>query len=92
MILNSIKQKILPKYKKRDWPGLINAYKSYLPVTPKTPIITLKEGNTPLIFSENLSNLIGNDTKVYQHYELIRQRHERRHGDRFYHGAVFRKN
>ena len=61
MILNSIKQKLFPKYKKRNWPGLINAYKSYLPVSNKTPIITLKEGNTPLIFSENLSNLIGID-------------------------------
>ena len=69
MILNSIKQKLLPKYKKRNWPGLINAYKSYLPVTKKTPIITLKEGNTPLIFSENLSNLIGNNTKVYLKYD-----------------------
>ncbi len=69
MILNSIKQKLLPKYKKREWPGLIQAYKHYLPVTKKTPIITLKEGNTPLIFSENLSNLIGNNTKVYLKYE-----------------------
>ena len=69
MILNSIKQKLLPKYKKRNWPGLINAYKSYLPVSNKTPIITLKEGNTPLIFSENLSNLIGNNTKIYLKYD-----------------------
>ena len=69
MILNSIKQKLLPKYKKKCWPGLINAYKSYLPVTKKTPIITLKEGNTPLILSENLSNLIGNNTKVYLKYD-----------------------
>ncbi len=69
MILNSIKQKLLQKYKKRNWPGLINAYKSYLPVTKNTPIITLKEGNTPLIFSENLSNLIGNNTKIYLKYD-----------------------
>ena len=69
MILNSIKQKLLPRYKKRNWPGLINAYKNYLPVTKKTPIITLKEGNTPLILSESLSNLIGNNTKVYLKYD-----------------------
>ena len=69
MILNSIKQKFLSKYKKKNWPGLINAYKSYLPVTKKTPIITLKEGNTPLIFSESLSELIGNNTKVYLKYD-----------------------
>ena len=69
MILDSIKQKILPKYKKRNWPGLISAYKSYLPITKNTPIITLKEGNTPLIFSEKLSNLIGNNTKIYLKYD-----------------------
>ena len=69
MILNSIKQKLLPKYRKRNWPGLINAYKNYLPVTKQTPIVSLKEGNTPLIFSENLSNLIGNNTKVYLKYD-----------------------
>ena len=69
MILNSIKQKLLPRYKKRNWPGLINAYKNYLPISKKTPIITLKEGNTPLIFSEKLSNLIGNNTKVYLKYD-----------------------
>ena len=69
MVLNSIKQKLLPKYKKRDWPGLINAYKSYLPVTENTPVITLKEGNTPLIFSKNISELIGNNTKVYLKYD-----------------------
>jgi len=69
MIFNSIKQKLLPKYRKRNWPGLINAYKNYLPVTKQTPIVSLKEGNTPLIFSENLSNLIGNNTKVYLKYD-----------------------
>ena len=69
MVLNSIKEKLLPKYKKRHWPGLINAYKSYLPVSNKTPIISLKEGNTPLIFSENLSNIIGNNTKIYLKYD-----------------------
>tara|TARA_Y100001978_G_scaffold199013_1_gene212503 strand:- start:283 stop:1383 length:1101 start_codon:yes stop_codon:yes gene_type:complete len=69
MIFNSIKSKILRRYSKKTWPGLINAYKHYLPVTSKTPVITLKEGNTPLIFSENLSNLIGNNTKVYLKYD-----------------------
>ena len=69
MILHSIKQKILQRYKKGNWPCLINAYKNFLPVTKKTPIITLKEGNTPLIFSEKLSNLIGNNTKVYLKYD-----------------------
>jgi threonine synthase len=49
--------------------GLINKYKKYLPVTEKTPIITLNEGNTPLIYSAYLSNIIGNDSRVYLKYE-----------------------
>tara|TARA_Y100000589_G_scaffold326514_1_gene366403 strand:- start:36 stop:1136 length:1101 start_codon:yes stop_codon:yes gene_type:complete len=69
MIFNSIKEKILPSYKKRNWPGLMKAYKNYLPINSKTPIITLKEGNTPLIFSNKLSELIGNNTKVYLKYD-----------------------
>ena len=69
MILNSIKQKLTPKYRKKNWPGLIKAYKQYLPINAKTPIISLKEGNTPLIFSEKLSNIIGNETNVYFKYD-----------------------
>ena len=37
------------------WKGLIDRYKKYLPVTEKTPVVTLNEGNTPLIYSEKLS-------------------------------------
>ena len=29
------------------WPGLIEAYKEYLPVNNETPTLTLNEGNTP---------------------------------------------
>lgn len=31
------------------WQGLINSYREYLPVSEQTPVITLLEGNTPLI-------------------------------------------
>ena len=37
------------------WYGLINAYKDFLPVNKSTPIITLNEGNTPLIKSKKIS-------------------------------------
>jgi threonine synthase len=37
------------------WPGLLEAYKEYLPVTSETPQLTLNEGNTPLIKLERLS-------------------------------------
>ena len=31
------------------WPGLIEAYREHLPVTDATPVVTLLEGNTPLL-------------------------------------------
>ncbi len=53
------------------WKGIINAYKEYLPVTENTPIVTLHEGNTPLIEAPNLSKLIAPDKnlKIYLKYE-----------------------
>ena len=41
------------------WKGLIEEYKQYLPVTEKTPALTLNEGNTPLIHLVNLSRELG---------------------------------
>jgi threonine synthase len=46
------------------WPGLLAAYKEYLPVTEETPLLTLNEGNTPLIRLENLSKEWGVDLYV----------------------------
>jgi len=39
--------------------GVIRRYFEHLPVTEKTPIVTLDEGDTPLIFSERLSQEVG---------------------------------
>ncbi len=50
-----------------NWQGLIHHYRDFLPVNDKTPIVTLHEGNTPLLFAENLSKEIGLD--VYLKYE-----------------------
>lgn len=49
--------------------GVIDRYKKYLPITDKTPIITLKEGNTPLIYSSFLSNILGENLYVYLKFE-----------------------
>ncbi|MBM3255553.1 MAG: threonine synthase [Candidatus Omnitrophica bacterium] len=49
--------------------GVIAKYKKYLPVTAKTPIITLNEGNTPLIYAGYLSGIIGRGFEVYLKYE-----------------------
>lgn len=41
------------------WKGLIEEYKEFLPVTEKTPALTLNEGNTPLIHLVHLSKSLG---------------------------------
>lgn len=43
------------------WPGLIEAYRKYLPVTDQTPVITLLEGNTPLVPATRLGARLGLD-------------------------------
>ncbi len=53
----------------KAYKGLIAKYRQYLPVTSKTPVITLNEGNTPLIYAGYLSKLIGNGFEVYLKYE-----------------------
>ena len=55
--------------KKNNWNGLIEAYKPWLPVTKKTPIITLKEGATPLIEVKSIADRIGKGVKVYAKYD-----------------------
>jgi threonine synthase len=49
--------------------GLIDKYRKYLPVTKKTPVVTLNEGNTPLIYACHLSSLAGKNCRVYLKYE-----------------------
>ena len=50
-----------------NWKGLIHHYREFLPVTENTPIVTLLEGNTPLVLSEDLTKAVG--PKVYLKYE-----------------------
>lgn len=49
------------------WQGLIKEYKDYLPVTDKTPELSLYEGNTPLIRLNNLSEQY--DANLYAKFE-----------------------
>ena len=49
--------------------GLINKYKEYLPVSDTTPIVTLNEGNTPLIKADNLAKKIGINAEIYLKFE-----------------------
>ncbi|MGG3799237.1 threonine synthase [Metabacillus fastidiosus] len=41
------------------WKGLIQEFAEFLPVTDKTPKLTLQEGNTPLIHMPKLSEKLG---------------------------------
>ena len=43
------------------WPGLIEAYRSRLPVSDSTPVVTLQEGATPLVPAAELSRRTGCD-------------------------------
>ncbi|MGH2689495.1 MAG: threonine synthase [Actinomycetota bacterium] len=42
-------------------PGIIEAYRSRLPVSDSTPVVTLGEGNTPLVRSAGMSERTGCD-------------------------------
>ena len=43
----------------RRWPGLIEAYREHLPVTAGTPVVTLLEGNTPLVDAPRIAERAG---------------------------------
>ena len=44
-----------------QWRGVIEEYFDRLPVSSKTPIISLREGGTPLVHAGVLSEILGND-------------------------------
>ena len=48
---------------------MIARYRTFLPVTDSTPIVSLGEGGTPLIFSPRLSAVVGRGCEVYLKYE-----------------------
>jgi threonine synthase len=48
---------------------LIEAYRSYLPVSSTTPVITLHEGNTPLIPVPTVMEQIGRGVRVFVKYD-----------------------
>jgi threonine synthase len=61
---------ILPAEGNR-WRGVIHAYREYLPVTDSTPVISLNEGNTPLIRVDNFVRAIGGEFEVWLKYEGV---------------------
>ena len=51
----------------QPWPGLIEAYRDRLPVSEATPVITLREGGTPLLPAPYLSERV--EARVLLKYE-----------------------
>lgn len=47
------------------WRGIIHEYRNFLPVSDNTPVVTLMEGNTPLIKAENLMKKLDMDIEIY---------------------------
>jgi threonine synthase len=53
------------------WQGVIHRYAEHLPVTNNTPVVTLNEGNTPLIPAPNFVEAIGGRFELYLKYEAL---------------------
>jgi threonine synthase len=51
------------------WHGVIHQYAQHLPVTDATPVISLNEGNTPLIAAPNFVEAIGGRFDLYLKFE-----------------------
>lgn len=51
------------------WKGLIEEYREFLPVSEKTPVITLQEGNTPLIKAAHTDEILSQDVALYFKFE-----------------------
>ena len=51
------------------WEGIIKAYREFLPVTEETPVVSLLEGNTPLIEVSRFAEAIGSDIQLFVKYE-----------------------
>ena len=53
------------------WRGVIEEYRKFLPVTEKTPVISLGEGNTPLIRATRLAKAISPGVELYLKFEGV---------------------
>jgi len=49
--------------------GVIDRYRKWLPVSGKTPVISLREGATPLLRSPGLEEALGNKVEIHLKFE-----------------------
>ena len=52
-----------------SWRGIIEEYRKFLPVSDRTPVITLNEGNTPLIRAARLAKKVAPGIDLYLKFE-----------------------
>jgi threonine synthase len=55
----------------RRWRGVIDAYRAYLPVSDATPVVSLNEGNTPLVRADSFVRAIGGNFQLWLKYEGV---------------------
>ena len=48
-----------------SWPGVIEQYREFLPVSERTPVVTLQEGNSPLIPAIRLADTVDPRLTIY---------------------------
>jgi threonine synthase len=53
----------------KAWRGVVEEYREFLPVTEKTPVVTLLEGSAPLIRAERLGAAIKRDLAIYLKFD-----------------------
>jgi len=53
------------------WRGVIDRYRDQLPVSDATPVVTLLEGNTPLVRVPDFVKAIGGEFDLYLKYEGV---------------------
>lgn len=53
------------------WHGIIEEYRKFLPVTERTPVVSLEEGNTPLIRAARLAKTIAPGVDLYLKFEGV---------------------
>ena len=60
-----------PKWSQKMWHGVIKGYSGFLPAIKEENIVTLLEGNTPLIRSSRISKAVLSGVNLYFKYEGI---------------------
>ncbi|HSW64610.1 MAG TPA: threonine synthase [Dissulfurispiraceae bacterium] len=51
------------------WRGIIEKYRRFFPITEGTPVISLCEGNTPLIQARNIQKVLGVDLDIWLKFD-----------------------